>query len=209
MKTIKKRLLTSVLCAGVLSIGLVSTAHATLESRLGGLAYYDTDLNITWAANANINGFDTWDNQQTWVSGLSIGGIGGWRLASADVNGDNNVVNCFGGGVTGCSDNEMGYLFWEENITGASSGVFNNVQSFFYWSGTEFAPNPVNAWDFHFSHPFLVGNQDAIFKGNNMFAWAVHSGDVGASSVPEPGTIALLGLGLVGLLSFGRRLRRR
>ncbi|HNG34964.1 MAG: PEP-CTERM sorting domain-containing protein [Nitrosomonas sp.] len=42
----------------------------------------------------------------------------------------------------------------------------------------------------------------------NFFAWAVHSGDVGAQ-VPEPGTLALMGLGLMGLLGFGRQQRRR
>ncbi|HBV21138.1 MAG TPA: hypothetical protein DEF07_05400 [Nitrosomonas sp.] len=42
-----------------------------------------------------------------------------------------------------------------------------------------------------------------------VYAWAVHSGDVGAASVPEPGTIALMGLGLSGLLGLGRHQRRR
>lgn len=42
----------------------------------------------------------------------------------------------------------------------------------------------------------------------NFFAWTVHSGDVGAQ-VPEPGTLALMGLGLMGLLGFGRQQRRR
>ena len=33
--------------AGAAVIGTVSTANATLESRLDGKAYYDTELNIT------------------------------------------------------------------------------------------------------------------------------------------------------------------
>lgn len=38
------KLLTASLCASALYIGLVSTANATLESRLGGQAYYDTEF---------------------------------------------------------------------------------------------------------------------------------------------------------------------
>jgi len=48
-----------------------------------------------------------------------------------------------------------------------------NVQSNNYWSGTEFAPNPTNAWNFNFNN----GNQNANNKNNNNFAWAVHSGE--------------------------------
>jgi len=47
-----------------------------------------------------------------------------------------------------------------------------NVQSNNYWSGTEFAPNTSNAWNFNFNN----GNQNANNKNNNFFAWAVRSG---------------------------------
>ena len=196
--------LKAVLYAVIFTFGAVSVANAALLSRLGGLAYYDTELDITWAADANINGRDTWDNQQAWVSGLTIGGIGGWRLPNMDVNGDDTIVDCSGGGVAGCSDNEMGFLYHEEGITASSPGVFTNVQSSFYWSGTEFAPAPGRTWIFLFGN----GHQGATGKDSDLFAWAVHSGDVGASVVPVPGTIALMGLGLLGLLGFGRRQRR-
>lgn len=183
MITIKKRSLSSVLCAAVLSVGLVSTANAALELRAGGMVY-DTDLDITWTQDANMNGLNDWSSQLLWANSLNHGGVTGWELASID---------------------QYNHLFYDEGISAFSPGDFTNVQYFLYWSGTEFVPNPNGAWGFD----FFGGAQDAFFKDEDLLAWAVHSGDVGASPVPEPGTIALMGLGLVGLLGFGRRQRRR
>lgn len=42
-----------------------------------------------------------------------------------------------------------------------------------YWSGTEYAPNPNNAWDFNFNN----GNQNNNNKNNNNYAWAVRPGE--------------------------------
>lgn len=196
-----KQLLRMVSCVGIVLLGLLSTAHAALEVRLNGQAYYDTDLDITWATNANINGRHIWGDQMNWVSGLTINGVSGWRLPSADVNGDGFVVNCFGGGVVGCSDNEMGYLFWEENITANISNPFSNIQSYFYWSGTEFAPIPSVAWEFSFND----GTQFAARKIPDNFAWPVHDGDV--ALIPEPQTCAMLlaGLGFLGFIVNRRK----
>lgn len=171
-----------------------------LELRLGGLAYYDPNLDITWAANANINGDGTWDNQITWVAGSSIGGVSGWRLPSADVNGDGVVVDCSGGGVTGCEDNEMSYLFWEEGITFATPGPFTNVLATHYYSGTEL--NSSEVWGFNFN---ANGFLDSSGKTDLRFAWAVHDGDIGSSVVPIPATAWLLGSGLLGLIGTARK----
>jgi hypothetical protein len=196
----KKSHLIGALCGAVLTL-VTSLAHAVmpLESRLGGLAYYDPNLGITWVANANINGSDSWHNHVAWVASLSIGGVSDWRLASMDVDGDGNVVNCAGGGVADCADNEMGFLHWDEGITFGAPGPFSNVQSTAYWSGTE-ASNTALAWNFNFD----LGGLHTNFKGNNSFAWAVHSGDVGGgppvTSVPALGTggLALLAAMLLG-----------
>jgi hypothetical protein len=63
------------------------TWETTLEGRLETapgsgvfLAYYDTVLDITWAANANINGFMGWSAANAWAAGLTLGGVSGWRL---------------------------------------------------------------------------------------------------------------------------------
>ena len=199
----KKSNLVGALCGAVIMLA-TSLAHAVtipLESRLGGLAYYDPNLDVTWAANADINSFATWDNQMTWVAGFKLGGVSGWRLPSADVNGDGTVVNCSSGGVAGCADNEMGFLFWEEGITATAPGVFTNVQPNSYWSSTEsaFAGQLVNAWRISFG----TGFQNASSKTTERWAWAVHSGDVGA--VPVPAAVWLFGSGLLGLIGIARR----
>lgn len=170
-------------------------------------AYYDDQLDISWTANANTNSLDTWDNQVAWASGLTLGGVTGWRLPSADVNGDDVIVSCTVDQAA-CKDNEYGHLFnygagtvFGSGITAFSPGPFSDVRSFFYWSGTEFAPNPSDAWSFVFSS----GNQGSEFKNNDSFAWAVHSGNV--SAVPVPAAVWLFGSGLMGLLGFVKRKR--
>ena len=87
----------------------------------------------------------------------------------------------------------MGHLFYNElegaaglsitTIHNSNFALFTNVQSSFYWSGAEYAPDPGSAWGFVFHSGF----HGASGKGSNFFAWAVHDGDVGASSVQEPG----------------------
>jgi len=71
------------LCAGLISLGLGSAAQASLISRLGGTAVYDTDLDITWLADANANGLMTWANANTWAANLMVGGFTDWRLPTA------------------------------------------------------------------------------------------------------------------------------
>lgn len=193
------------------------SAHAAFSGRLetsfdsGGnwfQAYYDDQLDVTWAANANINGRDTWDNQVAWAAGLTIDGIGGWRLPNMDINGDGTIVDCSSGTQAACMDNEYGHLFHYgagttlgANIQG---GLFSNVQSHLYWSGTEFASRPDDvAWFFNF---FITGGQNAGVKlRGDIFAWAVHSGDV--SAIPVPAAVWLFGSGLLGLLGLARRKR--
>ncbi len=42
-----------------------------------------------------------------------------------------------------------------------------------YWSGTEFAPNPTNAWNFNANN----GNQNNNDKNNQNYVWAVRPGE--------------------------------
>jgi len=169
------------------------------ESRLGGLAYYDPNLNITWVADSNINGLMDWSTANSWAAGLTIGGVSGWRLPSADANGDGTVVDCDGVGVTGCADNEMSFLYWEEGITTIDQSPFSDVRSGVYWSATESSSDSSRAWALGFNMGQLATNS----KTGTNYAWAVHTGDV--SAVPVPAALWLFGSGLLGLIGISRR----
>lgn len=193
--------------ACVLTLSTLS-AEAALVSRLGGQAYYDDQLGITWTANADINGLDTWDNQVAWAAGLNIDGVTGWRLASMDVNGDGGVVSCAYDQVD-CMDNEYGHLFnygagtvYGNGISVSNPGPFSNIQSGFSWSGTDLGPSSATASAFTF---FSGGQVSELTKSFNFSAWAVHEGDVGASTVPVPAAVWLFGSSLLGLAGVAWR----
>jgi hypothetical protein len=87
----------------------------------------------------------------------------------------------------------------------ANTGPFSNVLSNYYWSSTEYAPDPTVAWSFDFGY----GDQGYDVKTNGYYAWAVQSGNVGgASIVPVPAAVWLFGSGLLGLVSVGKQRRR-
>ncbi len=75
----------------VIALGASSVSNAALVSRLSGQAYYDTNLNITWATNANLNGLMDWNQAQSWIAALNTAnylGYSDWRLPTVGpVNG--------------------------------------------------------------------------------------------------------------------------
>jgi hypothetical protein len=174
--TMKKSHVLCAVCAVLFSLITIS-ANAELHGRLpiipGGTAYqayYDDQLDITWAANANINSRrGSFYGQKLWAMGLDIDGVTGWRLPSMDKNGDHHIVDCNAPSPSqaACMDNEYGHLFhygagmvFDSGITASSPDPFSNVQSFDYWSGTEYFvpdgyppslnPQDSRAWGLHF-----------------------------------------------------------
>lgn len=205
---------TVALCIGLLT---GSGANAALVSALGGQVVNDTDLNITWLANANLAatntfgvsgidpaGYMSWSTAQSWIGAMNTAnylGYSDWRLPNADPSCGFNY---------NCTNSEMGHLFYTELGGGAGQsittthntiyGLFQNVQSDTYWSGTEYAPYPSSAWVFN----TFNGYQGAFGKASPyMFALAVRPGQVVAT--PVPGATLLLGSGLLGLIGVARR----
>jgi hypothetical protein len=182
------------------------TSHAALVSRAGGQAYYDTDLDITWSANADIAGNLEWAGAQSWIASLNTGnylGVNNWRLpttgqpdASCSIQGGGDSYG------NGCTGSEMGHLFNLEGITAASPGLFTNVRALSYWSGTEYASDTSRAWSFSFNS----GDQVNVFdKESGLRAWAVSPGD---TVVPLPGAVYLLATGIVALAGRAHRRKR-
>ncbi len=215
--------------------GLITIGTATYSGSDYNLIW-DDDNNgnsVVWFDYTNSR--EKWIDQKSWASGLNGGSVltynidpgyaitwnDVWRLPST-VDGKFELRH--DGTTTGGSNittSEMGHLFYTElgnlgyyNTLGigpqpglglSNTGDFQNLNSSAYWSGTEYATNTRLAWGFL----FFSGIQDLGVKHSNLFHFglAVRSGDVAA--VPEPTTIALLGIGLAGMAVYGIRRRRQ
>ena len=230
---------TTLVTSSLIAASLVSgSAHAALEGRdLNGSldsfeAYYDTDLDITWLADANYaktSGHDTdgqmrWDDANTWAANLSftdgVSVYDNWRLPTVVDTGTKGCNFAYTG--TDCGSNvdtatgEMAHLFFDELGNKGyydTSGNANQPG----WGLTN--PGPFtnlqagNYWSATSFPPgtglawdfyFDYGLQHADGKYNGFYALAVSPGDVGA--VPEAQTYALM---LAGLGLIGWRARRR
>lgn len=138
------KVLTLTLAASVFAIS--SSANGALLERLGGLAYYDDEANLTWLADANYAatqyansggtegaayGVMNWQAANDWAAGLTVGGVTGWRLPDVNpVNGiEFNPTSSFNGttdygynigapgtAYAGTKASEFAYLFY--NVLG-------------------------------------------------------------------------------------------
>jgi hypothetical protein len=168
---------------------------------------YDADLGVTWY-NPNV-GSMTWTQATSWIESLNdptlpLGGVMGWRLPF--------IVNGVGGNPISTLDiafSEMEHLYLElGNLAGGpltNTGPFTYLDPLDYWSSTDDTKAPtLRAFAFDFGdgkHGF--GNKT---DGASFAVLAVHSGNVGATQIPEPGVIFLFALGLVGIVVMRKKI---
>jgi len=201
-------------------------ARADLLNRgtdsLGNQLIYDTDLNVTWYDYTRV--WYSWQDETNWVSSLTVNfngqNISGWRLPTTT---DGIISWGFDGTTTGgwnIARSEMGHLFYVElgnkgyydpagnYQTGwglMNKGPFQDLQPYIYWSGTEYSADPSIAWQFNFND----GHQYVATKGGiGNYAIAVLPGDVAVAPVPIPGTLLMLGSGIIGLAGVRNRMKQ-
>ncbi len=111
------------LAAAVLTTGSVMAQAALQDRDLNGNgvidAFHDTDLDMTWLCDANVNGRMTWDPAISWAEGFGFGGYGDRRLPTSD-------LSCVFG--TKCLGGEMSHLWYVE--LGNSVGELTNTGGF-------------------------------------------------------------------------------
>lgn len=181
-------------------------AHATLielgTDDQNNKLIYDDDYDITWYDCNDYLG--NWWGASAWVDALSVNYDGisydDWRLPSA-YNPDGTGPD-WGYDVTG---SEMGHLYYTElgNTAGSftNPGPFDNLFGIYWLSET----SEMSASIFYISSGLQWG--DVKYEGP-LSALAVCPGRVGAVPVPEPGTVTLVGIGLLGIAVLRHKRRR-
>jgi len=181
-----------------------TSGNAALIDRGGGLIY-DSDLDITWVADATGGGDLTWYEAMDYVANFtyydSIRNVTwtDWRLPETLVP-DPSCGAEEGFGYIDCTGSELGHLYYIEDAN--SSGLFN-ISWEYYWSGTECGTDCAYVFSWFAGGQFGTNKDSIPHFASYTMAFPVRDGDVAA--VPIPPALWLFGSGLLGLVGIARR----
>ena len=225
----KQKHLILALVSGLLVSG---AAQAALESRLGGAAVYDTVLNVTWIANANlaatntfglatgvdlgtIPGVNTYGGSYIYTDGtMTWGGAQKWVAAmdAANYLGHSDWAlptsdTCYG---YNCTGSQMGELFYTEGGLSYGQSITESAALTSKFSNLQnyvYWSGSEYAPNPNGAWGFytVVGLQGAGYKSYNDYALAVRAGDVAAVPEADDWAMLLAGVGLVGVAVRRRR----
>lgn len=189
----------AILAAALVSLATVNVAGAAVidNANVNGLkTFRDTTSNRVWLDMDNF--FSPATGGNTGEQMMAAAQAAGFTLANRDdVHALLDPLPLSGGQWSGYAS-VMGFgaprqLIWGMYEDGGSAGVY----------GWAYAWSNMGSWAFNdsvYDASTLVNSGDPSAQDLGLFAY-----QVGSSDVPEPGSLALLGMGIAGLMAARRK----